>query len=100
MGDGSYRYAGYCSSCNSGLGGSTRNQVHHLGTGSVHQLQSILEARPEPLLESWPKEGEVRPITNRFKSLTERVRLTPRRESLLSAGVLKGRRETLLQSAV
>lgn len=87
MGDGSYRYAGYCSSCNSGLGGSTRDQVHHLGTGSVHQLQGVLEARLEPRLESWPQEGQIRPITNRFKSLTERVRLNPRREELLSAGL-------------
>lgn len=87
MGPGSYCYAGYCSSCNSGLGASTRDQVRHLGPGSVHQVQGILEARLDSRLESWPKEGEVRPITNRFESLTEGVRLSPRRENLLSAAL-------------
>ncbi len=85
MGDRSYCYAGYCSSCNSGLGGSTRDQVRHLGSGSVHQLQGILETRLEPLLESWPKECKIGPITSRLKSLTKEVGLILRREKLLGA---------------
>lgn len=76
MGAGSYCYAGYCSSCNSGIGGSTRDQVRHLGPGSVYQVQGFLEARLEPRLQSWPKEGEVGSVTNRLKSLTQRVRLS------------------------
>ena len=85
MGDRSYCYTDYRPSCNSGLGSSTGDQVRHLGTGSVHRFQGLLEARLKPRLESRTKASKIGPIAGRFKSLTEGVCLIPRCEKLLGA---------------